>query len=101
MLPLPCCYAAMAPVLTGHSDSDDEDETAALMLELAKIKQERAEEKARLVSGHGSRQNASCSDSRKFGSIRTITGRASCASCANTLGGGSPSPILPSPTFQS
>lgn len=95
---LPCCYAAMAPVLTNLSDSDDEDETAALMLELAKIKQERAEEKARLVSGHGSRQSASCSDSRKSGSIRTITGS---ASCANTLGGGSPSPILPSPTFQS
>jgi hypothetical protein len=36
-------------VLTG-SDSDDEDETAALMAELAKIKQERAEEKARQVS---------------------------------------------------
>ena len=32
------------------SDSDDEDETAALMAELAKIKQERAEEKARQVS---------------------------------------------------
>ncbi|KAK8858881.1 hypothetical protein IAR55_003112 [Kwoniella newhampshirensis] len=30
------------------SDSDDEDDTAALMAELAKIKQERAEEKARL-----------------------------------------------------
>jgi hypothetical protein len=36
--------------LTGSSDSDDEDETAALMAELAKIKQERAEEKARQVS---------------------------------------------------
>ena len=33
-----------------RSDSDDEDETAALMAELAKIKQERAEEKARQVS---------------------------------------------------
>lgn len=32
------------------SDSDDDDDTAALMAELAKIKQERAEEKARLVS---------------------------------------------------
>ena len=32
-----------------RSDSDDEDETAALMAELAKIKQERAEEKARQV----------------------------------------------------
>lgn len=31
------------------SDSDDEDDTAALMAELARIKQERAEEKARLV----------------------------------------------------
>lgn len=31
-------------------DSDDEDDTAALMAELAKIKQERAEEKARIVS---------------------------------------------------
>lgn len=30
-------------------DSDDEDDTAALMAELAKIKQERAEEKARIV----------------------------------------------------
>ena len=38
-----------APMLT-RSDSDDEDETAALMAELAKIKQERAEEKARQVS---------------------------------------------------
>jgi hypothetical protein len=37
------------PMLT-FSDSDDEDETAALMAELAKIKQERAEEKARQVS---------------------------------------------------
>lgn len=32
------------------NDSDDEDDTAALMAELARIKQERAEEKARLVS---------------------------------------------------
>lgn len=32
-----------------HSDSDDDD-AAALMAELAKIKQERAEEKARIVS---------------------------------------------------
>lgn len=31
-------------------DSDDEDDTAALMAELARIKAERAEEKARLVS---------------------------------------------------
>ena len=37
------------PMLT-FSDSDDEDETATLMAELAKIKQERAEEKARQVS---------------------------------------------------
>jgi hypothetical protein len=36
--------------LIGSDDSDDEDETAALMAELAKIKQERAEEKARQVS---------------------------------------------------
>lgn len=35
---------------SSDDDSDDEDETAALMAELAKIKQERAEEKARLVS---------------------------------------------------
>lgn len=32
------------------SDSDDEDDTAALMAELAKIKQERAEEAARLAA---------------------------------------------------
>lgn len=35
---------------SSDDDSDDEDETAALMAELAKIKQERAEEKARMVS---------------------------------------------------
>lgn len=34
---------------SSDDDSDDEDDTAALMAELAKIKQERAEEKARLV----------------------------------------------------
>lgn len=50
-----CCFALhrrfddLVFVLT-CSDSDDEDETAALMAELAKIKQERAEEKARQVS---------------------------------------------------
>ena len=33
----------------GSDDDSDEDETAELMAELAKIKQERAEEKARLV----------------------------------------------------
>lgn len=38
------------PNISSDDDSDDEDETAALMAELAKIKQERAEEKARLVS---------------------------------------------------
>ena len=32
------------------SDDSDDDDTAELMAELAKIKQERAEEKARLVS---------------------------------------------------
>ena len=32
--------------------SDEEDDTAELMAELAKIKQERAEEKARQVSHH-------------------------------------------------
>lgn len=37
-------------IRSSDDDSDDEDETAALMAELAKIKQERAEEKARLVS---------------------------------------------------
>ena len=42
-----------------RSDSDDEDETAALMAELAKIKQERAEEKARQVST-ASYRNAPC-----------------------------------------
>jgi len=35
-------------ILTRSDDSDDDD-TAELMAELAKIKQERAEEKARLV----------------------------------------------------
>ena len=40
---------AFSFVLMGSDDSDEEDETAALMAELAKIKQERAEEKARLV----------------------------------------------------
>lgn len=35
--------------LLTFSDSDDDDDTAALMAELARIKQERAEEKARLV----------------------------------------------------
>lgn len=39
-------------------DSDEEDETAALMAELAKIKAERAEEKARLVSSHRSQSNS-------------------------------------------
>lgn len=39
--------------LADDSESDDEDDTAALMAELARIKQERAEEKARLVSGVG------------------------------------------------
>lgn len=34
---------------SSDDDSDDEDETAALMAELAKIKQERAEEKAKQV----------------------------------------------------
>lgn len=37
-------------VLTVLSDDSDDDDTAELMAELAKIKQERAEEKARLVS---------------------------------------------------
>ncbi|WRT68089.1 uncharacterized protein IL334_005064 [Kwoniella shivajii] len=43
------------------SDSDDEDDTAALIAELAKIKQERAEEKARLDA----EQSASASQSRE------------------------------------
>jgi hypothetical protein len=89
----------MAPVLTNLSDSDDEDETAALMLELAKIKQERAEEKARLVSEHGARRSTSCFDSSKSDSIRTITGSAGSAS--SSLISGSPSPILLFQPFQS
>lgn len=40
---------ALADMTRRSDDSDDEDETAALMAELAKIKQERAEEKARQV----------------------------------------------------
>jgi hypothetical protein len=48
-LPLDTMLVTMGSILT-FSDSDDEDETAALMAELAKIKQERAEEKARQVS---------------------------------------------------
>lgn len=39
----------LTPLSSSDDDSDDEDDTAALMAELAKIKQERAEEKARLV----------------------------------------------------
>lgn len=41
---------ALMLLRSSDDDSDDEDETAALMAELAKIKQERAEEKARQVS---------------------------------------------------
>lgn len=40
----------VADDLYSDDDSDEEDETAVLMAELAKIKRERAEEKARLVS---------------------------------------------------
>lgn len=47
-------WCADAPFLP--SDSDDEDDTAALMAELARIKQERAEEKARLVSQESRRK---------------------------------------------
>lgn len=44
-------FEVKCSVLTGSDDdSDDEDDTAALMAELAKVKQERAEEKARIVS---------------------------------------------------
>lgn len=46
----------MAQLVTGHDmpltvrdDSDEEDDAAALMAELAKIKREREEEKARQV----------------------------------------------------
>lgn len=49
----------LTPYGSSDDDSDDEDETAALMAELAKIKQERAEEKARLVSLDSSGNQAS------------------------------------------
>jgi protein CWC15 len=44
-----CWMYTFANAFCSSDDSDDEDETAALMAELAKIKQERAEEKARQV----------------------------------------------------
>jgi len=37
-------------ILFSDDDDDDEDDTAELLRELEKIKRERAEEKARLVS---------------------------------------------------
>jgi hypothetical protein len=46
------CSAEVQSLMERSSDDDsDEDDTAALMAELAKIKQERADEKAKLVSG--------------------------------------------------
>lgn len=53
---------------SSDDDSDDEDETAALMAELAKIKQERAEEKARLVS----LPRVLCAKSHKTGPLKVM-----------------------------